>query len=48
MQPPLRALSTLLGTTALAGGEFVAADRAGNVYGAEVPGETLLKYQKIR
>ena len=28
--------------------EFVAADREGNVYGAEVPGETLLKYQKIR
>ena len=24
--------------------EFVAADRAGNVYGAHVPGETLVKY----
>ena len=28
--------------------EFVAADREGNVYGAEVPGQTLVKYQKIR
>jgi hypothetical protein len=28
--------------------EFVAADREGNVYGAEVPGETLVKYEKVR
>ena len=28
--------------------EFVAADRLGNVYGAEVPGQTLVKYQKVR
>ena len=28
--------------------EFVAADRKGNVYGAEVPGETLVKYEKGR
>ena len=28
--------------------EFVAADRAGNVYGAEVPGQTLVKYEKVR
>ena len=28
--------------------EFVAADREGNVYGAHVPGETLVKYQKVR
>ena len=28
--------------------EFVAADRAGNVYGAHVPGETLVKYERIR
>lgn len=27
--------------------EFVAADRDGNVYGAEVPGETLVKYVKV-
>jgi DNA-binding beta-propeller fold protein YncE len=26
--------------------EFVAADRAGNVYGAEVPGQTLVKYAR--
>ena len=28
--------------------EFVAADRLGNVYGAEVPGQTLVKYEKVR
>ena len=28
--------------------EFVTADREGNVYGAEVPGETLVKYEKVR
>ena len=28
--------------------EFVAADQAGNVYGAEVPGQTLVKYQIVR
>ena len=28
--------------------EFVAADRGGNVYGAEVPGQTLVKYEKVR
>ena len=28
--------------------EFAAADRAGNVYGAQVPGQTLVKYEKIR
>jgi DNA-binding beta-propeller fold protein YncE len=28
--------------------EFVAADRDGNVYGAEVPGETIVKYEKVR
>ncbi len=28
--------------------EFVAADREGNVYGAEVPGETFVKYEKVR
>ena len=28
--------------------EFVAADREGNVYGAEVPGETLVKHEKVR
>ena len=28
--------------------EFVAADGEGNVYGAEVPGETLVKYEKVR
>lgn len=28
--------------------EFVAADRAGNVYGAEVPGRRLVKYRKVR
>jgi len=28
--------------------EFVAADRMGNVYGAEVPGQTLVKYEKVR
>ena len=27
--------------------EFVAADRDGNVYGAEVPGQTLVKYEKV-
>jgi hypothetical protein len=26
--------------------EFVAADRMGNVYGAQVPGETLVKYAR--
>ena len=28
--------------------EFAAADRAGNVYGAQVPGQTLVKYESIR
>ncbi len=28
--------------------EFVAADRDSNVYGAEVPGRTLVKYEKVR
>ena len=28
--------------------EFAAADRAGNVYGGQVPGQTLVKYLKIR
>ena len=28
--------------------EFVAADQDGNVYGAEVPGQTLVKYQIVR
>ena len=28
--------------------EFVAADFEGNVYGAEVPGQTLVKYEKVR
>ena len=28
--------------------EFVAAVREGNVYGAEVPGETLVKHEKVR
>jgi hypothetical protein len=28
--------------------EFAAADRAGNVYGAQVPGQTLVKYERIR
>ncbi len=28
--------------------EFAAADRAGNVYGAEVPGETLVQYRRLR
>jgi sugar lactone lactonase YvrE len=28
--------------------EFVAVDRAGNVYGGEVPGQRLVKYEKVR
>jgi hypothetical protein len=28
--------------------EFLAVDRQGNVYGAEVPGETLVKYARSR
>ncbi len=28
--------------------EFVASDRAGNVYGAHVPGATLTKYERIQ
>ncbi len=28
--------------------EFVAVDRDGNVYGGEVPGQTLVKYEKVR
>ncbi|HIC13584.1 MAG TPA: hypothetical protein EYO83_00445 [Gemmatimonadetes bacterium] len=28
--------------------EFVAADRIGNVYGAHVPGQTLVKYERVR
>jgi sugar lactone lactonase YvrE len=28
--------------------EFVATDRRGNLYGAEVPGETLIKYEKAQ
>ena len=28
--------------------EFVAADRTGNLYGAHVPGQILVKYERVR